>query len=292
MTDTAPVRVLLSYHYFQKVDIDDIRRKLTLRGVAPDLFADSGGFSAFQAGMTIDVHNYARWLHRWQDHFTVAANLDVIGDHAASMRNLDVLEAEGLNPIPVFHTYTEDTKILEGLCERYDYVAIGGMVGFRAADIFPWMVKCHKVARKHNTMLHGFGQTAWRPLIDLPWYSVDSSTWGMGFRFGTVPLFDDAKGKLVKIRLGDQPGWSRHARLVRSYGFEPAEFYDRDRNRREYNCGIAMEGYRRLEAWLRRRHGLVEHPGDGAPGINVYLADTTIKDAVSAVVEINRRNLP
>jgi hypothetical protein len=261
----------MSFHYYQKVNMGDLFDAMFVNGDPPDFFADSGAFSAHNVGATISLEVYAGWLHKWRDYFTVYANLDVIGDHAASMRNLRELEKQGLRPLPVFHTHTQDFSVLEALCEEYDYIAIGGMVGYNANTIFPWLVKCHKIARKHDTRLHGFGQTSWKPLIDLPWYSVDSSSWGAGFRYGIVPVFDYRSGKQVKLRLGQPDEWAPYASLIRSYGYDPADFYDRERNTRAVNCGLSMAGYRSLEGWLRKRHGVI--PGPTGDGLKIYAAD-------------------
>lgn len=270
---TQPIRALLSFHYFRGKDLDEIAEGLTVGDVRPDLFADSGAFSAQRSGASITLDEYESWVNKWRHVFTVYANLDVIGDGAASMRNLVELEKRGLEPLPVFHTHTEDMSVLEELCERYEYVAIGGMVGYRGATIFPWLVKCHKVARKHGTGLHGFGQTSRRPLQDLPWYSVDSSSWTTGFRYGKVCVFDAEDGCSGMYPLKDRDLWLKREPLVRSYGFSPADFYDRSRNTRDHNICLSALGFRRFERWLLARHGPTKGPAN-LTGPRVYLADS------------------
>jgi hypothetical protein len=127
---------------------------------------------------------------------------------------------------------------------------------------------------KGQSVFHGFGITTWKALLAFPWYSVDSSSWGQGFRFGHVPLFDSSRGEFIKLRLGDRKDWFKHAGLVRSYGFDPADFADRARNDRAKICGISALAYMKAEAWLRRYHGEISMPRrDAPPGLRVYIAD-------------------
>lgn len=282
MNPDHPVRALLSFHAFRTQDVGLLADKITVAGVRPDLFADSGAYSAHSMGVPIQLDDYVAWIARWDGLFTIIANLDVIGDHHASMHNLRELERQGINALPVFHTTTDDLGLLEDLCEEYRYIAVGGMVSFRrSADLFPWLVKVHKIARKHNTLLHGFGQTAQKSLLDLPWYTVDSSSWGAGHRYGIILLFDPYRGRIVRIKLDERRKWSRYANLVREYGFDPADFYDRSRNTRGKITGLAMASMRRHEVYLRERHGLV--PGPVGNGLKMYAAEGGASNFVTAV---------
>jgi len=262
----------------------------TVDGIRPDLFADSGAYSAHTMGVEIDVTEYVAWLNRWNGLFTTVANLDVIGDHAASMRNLRALEECGINALPVFHTTTSDFEVFEDLCERYDYVGVGGMVGYQPKTIFPWLVRVHKIARKHDTRLHGFGQTSQRPLDDLPWYTVDSTSWASGYRYGNVRLFHPHQGKRVAMSLGDRKQWLKSASVVREYGFDPQDFYDRSRNTRGKIAGLAMASMRAEELYLRGRHGVQSGPvGDG---LRMYAAEGSGSNIALAVEMGVRRYVP
>ena len=44
-----------------------------------DLFLDSGAFSAWNKGTSIDIKKYIKFIKKNEDLFTVYANLDVIG---------------------------------------------------------------------------------------------------------------------------------------------------------------------------------------------------------------------
>lgn len=278
------LRILLSYWYYKDSNLDELFAKYFTRPF-PEVFADSGGYSAFTQGATIGCGEYADWIGRWQHLFTAYANLDVIGDHAKTMQNQRTLEGLGLAPIPVFHAGS-DYAALEELVSEYPYVALGGLVPYmrHSERVMPHLVKCFKIAQG-KAVYHGFGVTSWAVLRALPWYSVDSSSWGQGFRYGQVPLFDAAKGRFVKIDLGDRHGWYRYAALVRELGFDPGDFADRARNDRAKICAISALSFMMAEQWLRKRHGEVHIPArPGAPAVlRAHLADANPMRFVEAV---------
>ena len=260
------LRILLSYWYYKDVDLDALFAKYFTEPY-PDVFADSGGFSAHTQGVAIDWQEYAAWLKRWRHLFTAYANLDVIGNHAATMANQRRLESVGLQPLPVFHVGS-DYADLKKLVGEYQYIALGGLVPYmRYRDkVMPHLIRCFRIA-KDKAVFHGFGVTSWEVLKALPWYSVDSSSWGQGFRYGDVPVFDSERGRFVKLGLGNRAAWRRHGRLVRRLGFEPLDFADRNRNDRAKICAISALSYMLAEQWLRQRHGEIRIPGSDAPEV-------------------------
>lgn len=268
------LKILLSYWYYKDTDLDALFEKYFTEPY-PEVFADSGAFSAMTQGVTITPKEYGDWIKRWQHHFTVYSNLDVIKDAEGTWRNQQILEDMGLEPLPCFHVL-EDWRWLEHYVERYPYIALGvaGMQSRKDA-IMAWLVRCYQIAQD-RAVFHGFALTSWQVMSTFPWYSVDSSSWGQGFRFGRVPVFDDHKGCFIKLRLGDHQGWQKHAPLVRRLGFDPADFADRKRNDRAKICAISALSYMLAEQWLRQRHGEVKIPHRaGATGDRLYLSDTS-----------------
>ena len=267
------LRILLSYHYYKDTDLDALFAKYFTEPY-PEVFADSGAFSAASQGAHIDIADYAAWVKRWAHLLTVHSNLDVIGDPAATDRNQKTLEDMGLDPLPVFHTGS-DMAHLDALLDRYQYIALGGMVPYMRFPkrIMPWLIKCFKLAQG-RAVFHGFGATSWTVVKSFPWYSVDSSSWGSGFRYGQVPVFNTARGKFETLSLGKVKEWQEHARLVTQLGFDWRDFADRKRNDRAKICAISALSYMMAEQWLRQRHGEIYIPGRAsAPGVRAHLAD-------------------
>ena len=52
-----------------------------------NLFLDSGAYSAWSKGVTIDIDEYISFIKKNIKYITVYANLDVIGDPEATYRN-------------------------------------------------------------------------------------------------------------------------------------------------------------------------------------------------------------
>lgn len=253
------LRILISYHYYREIDLDELFAKY-FRQPYPDVFADSGAYSAMTQQAPIAIDEYAEWLLRWKHLFSVYANLDVIMHAEQTWQNQQYLEDKyGLTPLPAFHV-REDFTWLERYIERYPYIALGvaGMQS-RKNELMAWLVRCFKLAGGHS-VYHGFALTSWQVMASFPWYSVDSSSWGSGFRFGSVPIFDDRRGRFVKLKLGDGQAWAKHAHLVRRLGFSPSDFADRSRNDRAKICALSALSYMLAEEWLRKRWGEIVIP--------------------------------
>ena len=158
------------------------------------LFLDSGAFSAQSQGIAINLHEYIDFIKLHQDVIEVYANLDVIGDAKASWKNQRVMEKKGLNPLPVFHIedwLTSGSYYLEK-CMEYPYFCIGGMAtGYSSPQRFNFLERCFSVicdtpTGKPNHKVHGFGLTSLPLMLRYPWYSVDSTSWVVTGRMGSI----------------------------------------------------------------------------------------------------------
>lgn len=156
-----------------------------------DLFLDSGAFSAFTQKVEINIFDYIEFIKEHEDCFTVYANLDVIGSPEGTWRNQKIMERAGLNPLPCFH-YGEDPCWLERyLSADYEYIALGGMVPISTPDLKVWLDHIYsKYLCDSKGMpkikVHGFGLTSLSLMLRYPWFSVDSTSWVMTGRMGSV----------------------------------------------------------------------------------------------------------
>ena len=265
-------RILISYWYYKNVDIEEMLYKY-YTDIEMDIFADSGAFSAMTQGVDITRKEYADWVKRWEHLFTVYSNLDVIRNAEKTWENQQYMEDAGLKPLPVFHI-AEKFDWLEKYIDNYNYIALGGLVstGINYNKRMAWLVKCFRMAN-NKAVFHAFGVTTWEVMSSFMWYSVDSSSWGSGFRYGTISLFDHNKGKFNKLTLGDYNSCKQNAKLINSYGYDPMDFAVRERNDRNKVCAISALSYIKAEEYLRRRWGKVKLPGMGS-GYKGYLADS------------------
>lgn len=191
INDAGSDRALFSYYYFEKAGEPFQAEALT---ACPDIFVDSGGFSAQTQGHKISITAYGRWLEKAEGNISAYANLDVIGDAEAIQKNQERLEGMGLSPIPVFHLGSPFSH-LRPMVERYDYIALGGMVPFtnQKARLRNWLASCFSIIRG-DAKVHGFGLTNFDLMKEFPFYSVDSTAWLAGTKFGKVFQFKGGTG--------------------------------------------------------------------------------------------------
>lgn len=285
-------RFLVSFHYHRNTDLQSIADAY---GGPVDVFADSGAFSAATLGAEISLSDYAAWLKDWQHLVTTAATLDVIGDPDATQRNTGRLEDMGLRVLPVFHVGSPWSR-LEELCKRYGYLALGGMVP-HARDpegVLRWLIRCFRIGREHGTVFHGFGQTRFRTMAALPFYSVDSSAWSAGSRFGQMYLWDERRYQLVSLPTGDAAQARKYATLLRAHGADPRLVgrpgfavkarRSEDQFRREdlMMRGAPAIAYSRLGEWLIRRHQVPAPKGWNRPGTGLYVTDAGVHQITKA----------
>ena len=159
------------------------------------LFLDSGAYSAKTQGVNIDIDEYIAFIKKHKDLIEVYANLDSIDDPEETWKNQKYMEAAGLNPMPVYH-YGEPIEYLERYL-KYDYIALGGMV--RSPDLIKWLDDIwHSHLLDEDGMpkvkVHGFGLTSLKLMMRYPWYSVDSTSWVMTGRMGSVYIPKKKRG--------------------------------------------------------------------------------------------------
>lgn len=168
----------------------------TTKQCSVELFIDSGAFSAFTQGVKIDLDEYIAFIKQYKDIISVYANLDVIGDAAGTLANQKQMEKAGLKPLPCFH-YGEPVKYLQYYLERHDYIALGGMAAgpsgatLSSTDKGKWLdILFSKYICDEDGMprvkVHGFGLTSLKLMLRYPWYSVDSTSWVVTGRMGSI----------------------------------------------------------------------------------------------------------
>lgn len=183
------VNILMSFFSCQKsLNLKDITEK----GI--NIFMDSGGFSARTAGKYVDVERYKDFLRINKDYIITAANLDV-NDLEIQLENQKILEK--VYPVlPVYHLseyLSKDKDILFKYLDKHNYIALGGMIGSDAKEynIKNFLNFCFKNGK--GVKYHGFGVTSPERLKEYPFYSVDSTTWLSGARFGTMHVWNSQK---------------------------------------------------------------------------------------------------
>lgn len=185
---------------------------------------DSGAFTAWKAGNPIKLDDYCRFIDSlpfkpWR-YFT----LDVIGDPHGTMKNYEVMLARGFTPVPIF-TRGEDPSVLEDYYKTSDVVGIGGLVGTQGNKGFVKGI----MRRVNGRKVHLLGFTSLPFLKVYKPYMADSSSWEMGARFASCPLYIGGGRPLVSLKkttIRQQLKDPRIVSAVRRCGLNPDDFLD------------------------------------------------------------------
>lgn len=296
---TARLPILLSFHYYRTANLADLVARFPVR---PRVFGDSGAWSAYTQQVDLSYEDYTAWCRRWSDVLEVYSNLDDLRDPKLTYRNQLRMEQDGLLPIPVVHMGEPLSWLTKYLEDGYRYIALGRMVGRGTPAVMRWLIQCFKLAEPYGAVFHGFGQTRFDAIASLPFYSVDSSSWGSGHTFGNLSLWDDTAGRFQRVAVGDPKTGKRWAHLTRAYGYDPLDFMDRERFHHSLASGLCGVSWVNAASWVRRRHGPIHRPPEvGAAaarrtsarpqsdtGADVYLADGTGDRLVNAALAVDR----
>lgn len=270
-----PHRLLISYHYFRRLKVAEWLRD-HFDGPAR-VFADSGAFSAKTQGAQIDRAEFADWCKANASSLTVVSNLDVIGNAKASRDNLYWLRGAGVPAMPVFHA-GEPWEYFDAYVKEFDYIALGGLVGWSANKLMPFFRACFDRAKRleSRTVFHGFGMTGYEGVLAFPWYSCDSSSWQSSFMYAKLKLFDPLLGRFRVVTAFDAKDVMANAHLLRVYGVDPSQVIARPKESGAFYrmaAALSARSWIEFENFVRRRRGTVAHPaGEDAEGFHLYLA--------------------
>lgn len=209
--------VLISYIYDESGDFFENK----LRYWPQSCLGDSGAFTVWTKGETVNVDAYAAWCLRYLEKrpdFRFL-NLDVIPGSAdstaavtdrerqramdESLDNADRLRAHGVSPIEVYHLH-EPLSYLEKIVERRQpgtLIGFGGLAG--KGSIVTKRNFCQRGFRLLKDLcgldnlvpVHGLGISPESPLASAyPWWSVDSSSWITVARFGKAVSRNGRRG--------------------------------------------------------------------------------------------------
>lgn len=164
------------------------------------LFADSGAYSAWANNTSVTLSEYIDFIRQNEDSLEVYACLDDITDPEKTWKNQEIMEKEGLHPLPVYHVDEPDCFLDRAM--TYDYFAVGGMAlkgSVNRRNRFNFIFE--KICTEENNFLpthkiHGFGLASPDLLVSYPWYSVDTTSWVMYGRYGIILVPRTINGRL------------------------------------------------------------------------------------------------
>lgn len=180
---------------------------------------DSGAFTFmnnFKGVVNWDnyIEEYAKFINKYDIKYFFELDIDVIVGLEEVKRLRHKLEKlTNKKCIPVWHKSRGIKEWIE-MTKEYDYVAIGGIVvrEIKSKD-YKNFTQLLEIAKQNNCKVHGLGFTNLNKLKDYKFYSVDSTSWLSGGRFGTLYFFNGSnlvQKKVKNKRIGDYMGSHHH----------------------------------------------------------------------------------
>jgi hypothetical protein len=200
--------ILISYFYSRKW-----LKRMTVQEIAEDLgrfdfvFLDSGGFSFIQAikngkDLGIDLESYTaeyyQELERIGHLFAGCAELDIHERFTQYQMEefKDKLLDKNIPIVPVIQPENAKVEVIKelGWFDKYAYIAFGSALIGNPAHTGD-MLAINDYGRDHGNLFHGFGVTSAEVLLRSKFFSVDSTTWKGGSRFGNTMIFQNGRIK-------------------------------------------------------------------------------------------------
>lgn len=185
----GPDWLLESFYYLTGKGVKEIEE------AKQTIFLDSGAFTMFTKGVSIDLKQYAEFIQRYKHLIHVASSLDAIGrgKEQESYDNFVSLRKFGADVCPVHHARDHDDWLKRYLDEGHEYIFLGGMVAESTVYLRDWLdhVWERYLTNPDGTprvKVHGFGLTTLELMLKYPWFSVDSTSWVLKSRYGMIFL--------------------------------------------------------------------------------------------------------
>ncbi|MBU2527662.1 MAG: hypothetical protein KKC03_13785 [Bacteroidetes bacterium] len=161
------------------------------------IILDSGAFSVWNKGVKIDINKYKEKIKLVPKNW-IKVSLDVIPKTGSTSKEIEKCCDESLenflflykadkNILPVFH-YGESSKYLKKYLDRCGYIGLSPANDTMEVVKRRFLSECFSIV-KDSCKTHGFGYCSSRGLTIFPFYSIDSTTWLNGGKYGEIHKF-------------------------------------------------------------------------------------------------------
>jgi len=196
--DYIDIPILTTFYHLSK------KKELPKYAFSDSLILDSGAFTFF-SGKKVDwneyVDKYIDFINKTnRDLFFELDIYKIIGLKETEMIRSKIELQTGRKSIPVWHIFL-GIDYYKKLCEDYDYIAISASGAYDSKwtrTNFDQLRKLVLYAKNKGTKVHGLGYTSTNKLKDIPFYSVDSTSWISGMKFGNIHQFNGRTIKTLK----------------------------------------------------------------------------------------------
>lgn len=264
------VNLLLSFAFWPKIDMADVRRSL----VCGNLMIDSGAYTAFTIGKPVSLADYSAYLHTWRQQWDYAVTLDTIGDPAATRKTTRVLHEQGLPVMPVF-TRGESVREFDAMVKECGYVCVGGGVGMSQEVLVRRTALLQLRAAELGGGIHALGMGAIALVRKARPYSADSSNISNTFQYGNIRFFNGSEIKSMKVN--SKRHLLRNLQALRDHGVNVADLAKSGRMPKGETRTALMQAmslaYASADEWLHSVGTPVPVPRgvrDPRPGPHLY----------------------
>ena len=159
---------------------------------------DSGAFTFF-SGKKVDWDSYVgrdiEFINKHDIDLFFELDIDrVVGIKKVEEIRKRIENETGKQSIPVWRP-SRGIEYWYKMIKEYSYVAISASGKYdsswtRSKESIPILKKMLKLAKENNCKVHGLGFTSLKLLKQIPFYSVDSTSWIAGQKFGVIIKFN------------------------------------------------------------------------------------------------------
>lgn len=209
--------VLMSYYYLRNRKFEDIEKMIMdykangnemimLDSGAHTFFTQAGlesavsGSESRTAQLKVDpetyLQEYAHWLETNGQYFDIVVELDIgkiVGMEKVYEWRKILKGVVGDKLMVVHHPDYMNNAEFEEMCRDYKYTAVGA--GHRN-ELGEWNAFAD-IGKKYGTKIHGLAMTKCEFMERIPLFSVDSTSWKMGSKYGQSYYFNGRTLQLI-----------------------------------------------------------------------------------------------
>jgi len=153
-------------------------------------FLNTRGFEARETNWDNYIEEYAAFINKYNINLFIELDIDAfVGIEKVEKYRYILEKLTNKKSIPVWHR-SRGLDYWKKMVKEYNYVAIGGMVNKEIKsneyNIFNTLLK---IAAKNNCKVHGLGFTNMKGMQKYKFYSVDSTAWIGGNKYGFLYQF-------------------------------------------------------------------------------------------------------
>ena len=218
---------LMSYEYLKGKGYSQLKKYPDMH-----LFIDSGAYTYITnpefEEYTVEqweeqIVKYLAWAKKHKNSIFAIADLDLqylVGNEKVYEWRKKYFEPFMLETgIPVCFIYHEEgLDQWEYMCKRYPYIGLSLSVdgNIDEADLR----EKFRIAEKYNTLIQGMASTRTAMLTQYPFYTVDSTTWNVGLKYGEISVWNETKMSRIKKTEFESKAFPIISRYDRKFDFD------------------------------------------------------------------------